>query len=359
MGFRTRTPREGYFKVQQAWLPVVDCLALNLGVDLQSREYHYTDRWDEYHNIPYHEDGENSYSRFWRNHARDRIDFQTPARIPHCELLQGETNVLGETAGFAFVEECDNRQSDKPADFNVEFNKGFTTKQTKSTTRTEGWSFQNEFKVGGSYGGVDFENTTTVGAHGEYERMKATENEDRDDLKTTVGIVVPARGYYKVEQYQNKAQVEVVNLERMSFDIAFDVWCHKKTWQNIPYLHDNKRMKRYHGTKHSYSILSIRSSDDLYELLIGVNADYPKQRSNLLKENAVIRKCWEFLSDTERWSIESEERIPFDNAQHGIIRIVNMQPISDEDLFIDPHKVAKSPEDAAKLKEVAIASSQK
>ena len=48
MGFKTKTPHEAYYKVMQAWIPAVDVLALNLGVNLQSRMYKNHKNWDEY-----------------------------------------------------------------------------------------------------------------------------------------------------------------------------------------------------------------------------------------------------------------------------------------------------------------------
>jgi hypothetical protein len=298
---------------------------------------------------PYHEVDTNAYNRHYMNRARDKIVFPTPGRVPKSELLDTDSNISDESADFAFVQECDNTKSDKPVTFNVKFLKGITATRTKGKTRKEGWSFQNEFKVGGEVYGVSFENTTTIGANGEYERMTTLENQDTDGLETSIEMVIDAGEHYKVEQFQHKAEVEVINLERMAFDVAFEVYCSNEQWNNRQYLRDNKRIIRHPGTKHSFRMLTINSSDDLYELLIGVHPDYPNQRRDLLSNHSVIQDCFYALTDTERWSLESEERIKFDNAQHGVIRIRNMKPTSEADQFVDPVSLLKNPADAEKL----------
>ncbi len=352
MGFKTKTPHEAYVKVMHAWIPVIDILALNLGVNLQSRDYRNHRNWDEYHNKPYHEVDKTSFSRHYMNNARDRVVFLDPARIPHCKLLSGKSETLGEEPGFASVLECDNRDGDEHAHFEVEFVKGFTAKESSAKTRKEGWSFENEFKVGAEYSGVSFENTTTIGAHGEYERMKGIEKESTDSITTKVMVSIPPGEWYKIEQYRNKAQIEVSNLEIMSFDIAFDIYCDNNLLYNLSYLKDNKRIQMFPGTKHSYRMLSINSSDDLYELLVGINSDYPHQRQNLLESNETISRCYDFLADEDKWSIESEEKILFDNAQHGVIRVKNMTA---DNVFVDAKSIAQSSDDANKLEELAAA----
>ena len=352
MGYKTQTPREAWFKTQLGWTPYVDLLALQLGVNLQIRGHIpklIEDVPKNYAKIPYREVDTNTYSRHHMNNARDLVIYPTPGRVPISELLDGKSNTIDGDPDFAFVQECDNTQSNKAVTFNVKFIKGITATRTKGKTRKEGWSFENEFKVGGEVYGVSFENTTTIGAHGEYERMTALENQDMNGLETTIEMVIDGGEHYKVEQLQRKAEVEVVNLERMAFELAFDVYCSNESWQGREYLKDNKRIQRWHGTKHSYRMLTINSANDLHELLIGVHPDYPNQRKNLLQENNIIRNCYEALSDTERWSLEAEERIKFDNAHHGVIRIKNMRPTSDADKFIDPVSLLRNPDDAEKL----------
>ena len=351
MGFRVRTPREALVKIQLEWNPIVDLLALQLGVDLQSRGYKHGDPDNiPYNRRPYHETGDSQYRR---KNARDAIIYPTPMIMADCELIQGKTNILDETPDFALVQECDNRQSDKPAVFDVKFLKGITVTTSSSRTRKEGWSFENEFKIGGEYGGVSFENTTTVGAHGEYERMKGLEDQNTSSLETNVQIEVPAGGWYKVDQQQMNAKIEVVNLERVAFPVAFDVYCHRDLWSGRKVgdaLKDNKRMRRGPWKeKHTHRMLSVNGVDDLYNLLVGVHSDYPNQRRNLLDSNSVIRRCWEILSDKDKWSIEAERRIPFDKAQHGVCRIINMQPGVGEEMLVDPRTVLRNPADVEVL----------
>ena len=352
MGYKTQTPREAYFKTQLGWLPYVDLISLHLGVDLQLRNKKHDNVKhieDIYMQIPYHEVDTNAYNRHYMNRARDKVVFPTPGRVPNCELLNADSKTMDGDADFAFVQECDNTDSSKPVTFNVKFIKGLTATRSKSKTRKEGWSFQNEFKVGGEVYGVSFENTTTIGAHGEYERMTALENQDMNGLETFIEMVLEGGEHYKVEQFQRKAEIEVINLERMAFEVAFEVYCHDKFWNNREYLKDNKRIIRHPGTKHSFRMLTINSTNDLYELLIGVHPDYPNQRTNLLESNSVIRECYEILSDEERWCLEAEERVKFDNALHSVIRIRNMKPKSEDDQFVDPVSLLKDPRDANKL----------
>ena len=354
MGFQVRTPREAYLKVQKGWLPYIDLLGYHLGINLQTRGFRHKDDFDkfqqDYMHVPYHEDSEDKWTRSWHNNARDTILFNKPAHIPKCELLSGESHILDETPEFAIVQECDNRNSKVDGVWDVKFLKGETVAQSTSKTETEGWSFQNKFKVGGSYGGVNFENTTTVGAHGDYERMKARETSGTDGLQTNIQIVVPAGGYYKVDQYQNKAEVEVINMERCGFDVACEVWCDSHQLKDL--LKDNKRVRRL-GHTHSYCILKINSSDDLYEILSGISPDFPNQRENLLESNKIIKHCFDVLTDTSKWSLESQTKVKFDNANHGVLRIIDMLADKDEDKFVQPESVLKNPADAAKLEPLA------
>lgn len=357
MGFQAQTPREALFKTHQGWLPYVDLLALHMGVDLQMRGHKHDDVKHiqrSYNKLPYREmsDHENHYNRHYHNRARDLIAFTSMA-VPFCELIQGESRITDEEPGFAIVEECDNTKSDQPAMFDVKFLKGTSITKSKSKTDTHGWSFQNEFKVGGSYGGLDFENTTTVGAHGEYERMSGLEQQGTDGLETNIQITVPAGQYYKVDQSQFKAKVEVVNIERCAFELAFEVYCHDHLWDGRSKvvgdaLKGNKRIKRW-GKTHSRCMFKVNSADDLYEILAGVSADYPNQRRNLLKEHKTIRECYEALTDKDRWSLESVRTIPFDRAEHGIIRIIHENAKDNKDKFIDPVSVLADPADMDKL----------
>ena len=352
MGYKTQSPREAWFKTQHGWTPYVDLLALQMGVNLQIRG-HIPEKIEDvpknYEKIPYKEVDTNTYSRHHMDDARDLIVYPTPGRVPYHELLNADSTVIDGDADFAFVQECDNSQSNKAVTFNVKFIKGLTATRSKSKTRKEGWSFENETKFGVEVHGVSFENTTTIGAHGEYEKQTALENQDMNGLETTIDMVIEGGEHYKIEQFQRKAEVEVINLERMAFELAFDVYCSNERWRNLEYLKDNKRIIRWRGTKHSYRMLSINSANDLRELLVGVHPDYPHQRRNLLTENNVIRNCYEVLIDTERWCLEAEERIKFDNALHSVIRIRNMNPKHEEDQFVDPISLLKNASDADKL----------
>ena len=352
MGYKTQSPREAWFKTQHGWTPYVDLLALQMGVNLQTRGHipkKIEDVPKNYEKIPYKEVDTNTYSRHHMGDARDLIVYPTPGRVPYHELLNADSKTVDGDADFAFVQECDNSQSNKSVTFNVKFLKGLTATRSKSKTRKEGWSFENETKFGVEVHGVSFENTTTIGAHGEYEKQTALENQDMNGLETTIDMVIDGGEHYKIEQFQRKAEVEVINLERMAFELAFEVYCSNELWKGLEYLKDNKRIIRWHGTKHSYRMLTINSANDLRELLVGVHPDYPNQRRNLLEENNVIRNCYNILSDTERWSLEAEERIKFDNALHSVIRIRNMNPKHEEDQFVDPVSLLKNPSDAEKL----------
>ena len=314
MGYKTQTPKEAYFHVQKDRVKLIQRLALYLGVDLQGRQ-----PWDQDDRHPH---------QYARPHPfRDRIIYPDVAKVTQRTLPDSKINILDEKADYAVVQDCFNGTIiDSTLDFDVSYMKQIKVEEKTEKRSVVGWSFEEATQAGVEESGVSFSETVTVGAHGEEDKLRSLAKGDDDAVTSHIGVKVPYQKTYRVQQWENKSRMEVVSQELYFFDIAFECYSHKNLYHHRiagDALKDNKREKRYPGTKGSFSMLTVHSEDDLHEILTGVSDDYPHQRRNLL-ENPHIKDAFEALVDKDKWSFEIETKTPFDKGISGHIQVIDL-----------------------------------
>ena len=315
MGYETQTPNEAYFKVKRDRLAKIAELSRLMGVDLQPAH----EKWIEDLKDP------STYAR--RHPFRDAIVYPKVANVVQRDLSDSKVNVLDEEADYAVIQDCFNgEQPESELEFKVTYKKEVSVSEVSGKKSTTGWSFESATEAGVEYSGVSFKETITVGAHGEVEKLRTLEKGDVNAVDSEIVTFVPYNLTYRVQQWQNKSRVEVASQELYLFDIAFEVFSHKDLYRGRiagDALKDNHRQKRYPGTSHSFAMFSVRSTEDLHEILTGVSADYPNQRQNLLA-NHQIKALYDDLTDADKWSFEVETKTEFDKGISGHIQVINL-----------------------------------
>ena len=146
---------------------------------------------------------------------------------------------------------------------------------------------------------------------------KYQESIESEVTKTTI-VIVPGFSTRILEQYEESCNIKVPIVDKIEYDISFVVedW---KTYAHGSPLWHNKRKHSLRGSK-THTMLVIESMDDLKDLLIGVNSDYPKQRKDLLETNSNIREAWDKLVDPSFRTVEINGFQYFEEASTGQTR---------------------------------------
>ena len=210
----TETLRESVYKCQIKINDKLNFFLRLLGVDFQP-----VDRFK------WHEDREN----VWRRPSpyRDGIEYIAPIVAIERDLFDTHSIIKSEEPEFSYVDDFINSLP-KEVPWTLEYDKGDKVDIGKEEKDVAGTSIEEAIQVSGSYGGVEFSSTTTVGAHYEKEKMKSLHEESENRRKSTVVLPVPANAQYRAEQRQAKAVSEVRDYVRVVFDIAFKAWNHTK-----------------------------------------------------------------------------------------------------------------------------------
>lgn len=301
-----KTQKEAYFLWQKEAQDYIEQLNQELGVKWSDADY------------PWIQGKENEW---YRRDRRDKIIFD-PLQILKIKTIEGEARPVSENPQWASI---DNAQNDTGSI--LEFQETYETTQTsrklKEESMTHGWSFEQSISVSGSYSGVEVESETTIGATGEYGSRDEDEKTKENKSTTSVKIDVPAYTHYVIQQRKNEAVVEVPITQNVIFDIAFKIvgWKHLL---NNSLLDHNKRWSGYKSTKSRY-IYYIKGVDDLYEVLSGISADFPKINKDLIGSNKNIRKAYQWLTNEDNRSFTVDSILTYENASTGACRVYDLK----------------------------------
>ena len=309
----TMTLRESVFAYQKKANDKLCELCRLLGVDLQPPA---KPSWKE------------EYENVWRRNGsfRDRIEYIAPIVAIERELFDSSSVIKSEEPDFAYVDDFINSLPQE-VPWTLEYTKGETVDVGKEEKDTAGTSIEQAIQVSGSYGGVEFSSTTTVGAKYEKEKLKTLHEQSVNERKSSIVLQVPEGAQYRAEQRQAKATIEVKDHVRVIFDIAFKAWCHADTFRGSLVgnsVIDNKRIERkFHHEKHTSAMLIVKSTDDFHEILTGASADFPHQNVNLLDKYPKIEAAWNKLIEKKDRAFEAIDITEFTKTSHGTLHVLD------------------------------------
>ena len=305
---KARSTREAQVKLQELCLPHISVIAYELGVHLDNSKEWIRGRSN----------------RYYRKKERDKIVYPSEFKPVSTRRVVGEAVILERNADWGMVRPVINL-TDEESEETVTYTTEKTVSFEESKSMTHGWTFEVSNKVsvevgGDAYGGkVGIESTTTAGAHGDYTDGLTQGEEKKRIVETSIKVTLPPQSVRIVEQYEEISKIEVPVTDFVTYDISFLVEDWKKYKHGSP-LVDNKRRHSLRGSR-TYSMLDIHGLDDLKDLLIGVNVDFPKQHRDLLSENQNILAAWEELINPDLLSVKIEGTQTFENASTGQAKI--------------------------------------
>lgn len=316
MGYKVRTKREGYLRWQKDALPYIEALGIELGIGLNR-----TSSWIE--------DKEN----YWyRPDQRDTIVF-SDFKIVAIESEDKDFVVVESKPRWAAYREVVN-DTDTELSQTVTYEMEEAIRKLDEDSSLTGWSV--EVSLGFSVGKDDankFTGEITAGAHGEYGKRSEKEKTATTKSSSEISVIIPARSKYEVQQREDRSKIEVPIHQKIIFDCGFDIRDYDHYDADSP-LHKNKRRHRTHhrkgsGKGHSvryrdrYSLLELRTSEDMYNVLSGLSGDFPNLNTDLLSSNRVVRESYDWLSNTDKRSIEVDIVEKYENSSSGHVRVVD------------------------------------
>ena len=313
MAYRTQSLREAVFAYQKTMNAKLNRFLPLLGVNFQPFDKQV---WNERN------------ENFWHrpNPFRDVIEYTAPIVAVERVLFDTHSVIKSEEPDFAYIDDYIN-DLPKEVPWTLEYNKGETVDIGKEVKDTVGVGVEQAISIGGKYGGVDFNSTTTVKSNYEKEKLKTLHQQSLNDRKSSTTLGVPTGATYRAEQRQAKAVTEVKDFVHVVFDIAFKAWSNTKASGASligERIIDNRRRRgNFPGTKHTHPVLVVKSADDFHEILTGASADYPHQNENLLKKYPKIAKEWEKVINKPDRSFEAVDITEFTKTSHGTIHVLD------------------------------------
>ena len=241
-------------------------------------------------------------------------------------LFDSHSVIKSEEPDFAYIDDFIN-DLPQTVPWTLEYDKGETVDIGKEEKDTVGVGVEQAISIGGSYGGVDFNSTTTFKSNYEKEKLKTLHQQSVNNRKSSVVLDVPEGATYRAEQRQAKAVTEVKDHIHIVFDVAFKAWCNTKASSaslvGESIIDNRRRLGNFHGTKHTHPVLVVNSADDFHEILTGASADYPHQNVNLLAKYPKIAKEWEKVINKPDRSFEAVDITEFTKTSHGTIHVLD------------------------------------
>ena len=311
MAYRTPSLREAVWQYQQTMNGKLSKFLRLLGVDFQGKG-----RWSE------------SMENVWRRRKpfRDGIEYLAPTVAVERVLFDTHSVLKSEKPEFSYLDDFINSLL-QTVPWTLKYKKGNTVTIGKEEKDTVGVSVEQAIEVGGSYGGVEFKSTTTIGSHYDKEKVKSQAESSENDRESSTVLQVPPGAQYRAEQRQSKAVSEITDHIHVVFDIAFKAWCHTKVCSASLVgnsVIDNKRVQRtFHHEKHTDAVLIVKSATDFHEILIGASADFPHQNENLLKKHPELQKHWDDVINKSDRSFEAVDITEFTKTSHGTIHVLD------------------------------------
>ena len=307
---KPRSVREAQTKLQALYLEPISDIAAALGVQLNN-----TKSWKP-----------TSANRYTRKGERDAIIFPEGFEMLSSLRRMGDPIITDRESEWSLVQPINN-DTPEPVEEIVKYSISKTENFLESESSTQGWHFESktvtDVSASGSFMGIGAEasvhNETTIGASGQYDSASEKGHATSSAVDKTTKVTVPPHSTRIVEQYEESAKIKVPISDKNIFDIAFMVEDWKEYDKGSPLSHN----KRKHSVRHSktYLMLEIYSLEDLRDLLIGVNSDFPKQHEDLLDKSKTIRNAFDVLLDPAYRTVEIKGFQYFENSSTGLTRI--------------------------------------
>ena len=313
MPHKTATLREAVFAYQKAMNEKLNRFLPLLGVNFQS-----------FDRQPWNEMRENVWHR--PNPFRDVIEYIAPVVAVERILFDTHSIIKSEEPDFAYIDDYIN-DLPQTVPWTLEYNKGETVDIGKEEKDTVGVGIEQAITVGGSYGGVNFESTTTVKSNYEKEKLKTLHQQSVNERKSSTTLDVPEGATYRAEQRQAKAVTEVRDHVHIVFDVAFKAWSNTKASGKSligERIIDNRRRRgNFPGTKHTHPVLVVKSASDFHEILTGASSEYHHQNENLLAKYPRIAQEWKKVIGKSDRSFEAIDITEFTKTSHGTIHVLD------------------------------------
>ena len=310
MILKPRSVREAQTKLQALYLDPISDIAAALGVQLNNAK-----AWKP-----------TSANRYTRKGERDAIIFPEVFEMLSSRRQMGDPIITNRESEWSLVQPVIN-DTPEPSKEIVKYSTRKAENFLESESSTQGWHFESttviKANASGSFMGISadasVENTTTVGASGQYDSASEKGRETSSGVDKTTEFTVPPHSTRIVEQYEESAKIKVPISDKNVFDIAFVIEDWKEYDKGSPLWHN----KRKHSVRHSktHVMLEIHSLEDLRDLLIGVNSDFPKQHEDLLEQSKTIRDAFDILLDPVYRTVEIKGFQYFENSSSGQTRI--------------------------------------
>ena len=316
MAFSDRTLNGAYRKMLRAACIHIGRLAYHGGAD----DMFTRDRYDYF--------GERKGGLHFRQPGlRNIIWFPKVPQLLKLHAELGEKVPVGTAREhFAYYQtvQNDTHREIRGAEVNYQTNRESTVTDEHESMLGWNWSIAIEAQAGGgeASGGSYVKVTGTTGMEGSETDRHGTGGLQGDQAGLVLRVDVPACSSIEIDQLVRIQDVEQQEFRKIICDVPFKVvgYKHLENHGRHPHwLDGNKDWRDWHGK--SRIIFESDGNEDLYEILTGGHADYPKQRRNLIDEVDAVRQAWEYLSNPDNRTIEYTVTREIEDAFFGHCRV--------------------------------------
>ena len=201
------------------------------------------------------------------------VQFSNPFYGPESDFIEGQAKLLQdvELKVNGLTKIFDNSKGGDP--LHIAYSESVALMNDVKQTMAESFTFDTttteEFTVSGQYGGASLENKLTESVHEGFQRDASREEDESKQNETAVAVEFdcPAHGIKQITimKKQQREQIPVKGL----FVVDFSMELKLRHWWNK----EAGGIKYRHGGQDFFSVDSIQG---LYELIRGVDTDYPQ-----------------------------------------------------------------------------------